>query len=99
MMGTLDDLTLELDCPFCGAKPEEWCRSVRPISLPPGQRARYLHQSRADVVWQAWRRGHRVGAEWVVHMIDTHQDGEDRDRAWLAGFLDRIREGSMWGSW
>lgn len=39
-MKPVDHVVIEFVCPFCGAEPGEWCRTVT------GHRAAYLHELR-----------------------------------------------------
>lgn len=104
-MSNLDDLVLELPCPFCGVAPGEWCVTVRVITREPGKLATWLHSGRSEQVRQAyrigWREGQIQGYETVRGYLQAAREGvgwargvptppDDRIERWLQQRADDI---------
>lgn len=54
----IEESRLLLPCDFCGAKPQQDCRSTR----NPAKKAR-MHSSRGAILWAMWHKGYRAGRE------------------------------------
>lgn len=66
---TVDDMGLMLPCPFCGAKPMQWCSRRRS-----GARYRHLHSRRTDPARALVDKGFEMGADWVLDLLLSSQN-------------------------
>ena len=88
-------------CPYCGAQPGQWCRTVRTQTQPPGQRATFLHAMRTRLVRDAWRIGYQHGEAYgyrraanLLHRQRQTQQADDLNTTFRAieEWLDRLAD-------
>ena len=80
----LDEIALQLPCPFCGAQADEWCTAKS------GEWATWLHGRRGNPIRDAWCLGYEE-YEHYLHLAYMRGDVTAADDTYWGRHLARHR--------